>query len=137
MRPRHLPHLLSKLTRPDYHRFYSSLGKGSFPLALPRDFEFTPHSITFSNGHLAAPSNATTTLPVVNPATEQVLQNIQIASAETVDAAINDAQHVFTSGVWSRADATERFRVLTRIASILRENAAELAARTVPIGNGG
>jgi hypothetical protein len=126
----HLRRLLSKLKPPSRHRFYSSPGKGSFPLALPKDFEFAPHSITFSNGHLTTASNAATTLPVLNPATEQILQTIQIASTENVDASINDAHRVFTSGVWSRADPTERFRVLTRIESLLRENATELAART-------
>jgi acyl-CoA reductase-like NAD-dependent aldehyde dehydrogenase len=53
-----------------------------------------------------------------------------------VNSAVYDAHRVFTSGVWSRADPTERFRVLSRIAMLLRENAAELAARTVLLGGG-
>ena len=106
-----------------------STGKGSFPLDLPRDFAFTPHSIVYSNGHQTIPSASSNSIPVQNPATEEIIQSIDCASPETVTSSITDAQRVFDSGVWSRADPTNRFHVLNNVASLLRLHSKELAAR--------
>ena len=110
-------------------RSTAAVGKGSFPLNLPSDFKFTSHSIVYSNGHQTVPDPAPKSIPIQNPATEEILQYIDCASPETVNSAIGDAHNVFQSGEWSRADPNHRFQVLTRAANLLRENAPELAAR--------
>jgi hypothetical protein len=111
-------------------RFNSiSVGKRSFPLDLPPEFEFTSHSITYSNGHRTIPDRTTKTIPVQNPATQETLQYIECASPETISSSITDAQRIFTSGVWSQATASRRLHVLSEIAHLLRKHAKELAAR--------
>lgn len=100
-----------------------------FPFCLPKDFSFIPSSIVYSNGKQLVPESSTGSVPVYNPATEELLQSIDCASPDTVKSTITDAQNVFTSGQWSRAEPTERFRVLNRIAEILRQQNKELAAR--------
>ena len=116
-----------------YARFNStSTGKGSFPLDLPRDFKFVQHSITYSNGHEAVPDYNPKSIPVQNPATQEILQSIDCASPDTIESSITDAYRIFKSGVWSRADPTERLHVLSRTADLLRQYARELASRIPP-----
>ncbi|MFO1310666.1 MAG: aldehyde dehydrogenase family protein [Burkholderiales bacterium] len=60
-----------------------------------------------------------------DPATNQPLGDVAVASQADVDAAVADAQRGF--GAWSEVPPLERAKVLRRIAQILRENADELA----------
>jgi hypothetical protein len=109
----------------------TSPGKGSFPLDLPPNFQFASHSIVYSSGHQTIPSpTPSSTIPILNPATEETLLSIDIASPETVEASITDAHEVFISGKWSRADPTDRFHVMNRIARLLRTHGETLANRT-------
>jgi len=110
----------------------TAVGKGSFPLKLPSDFKFTSHSIVYSNGHPTVPVVSPKSIPIQNPATEEILQYIDCASPETVNSAVGDAHRIFKSGEWSRADPNHRFQVLTRTANLLREHSQELAACTPP-----
>lgn len=64
-------------------------------------------------------------LAVYNPATAQVIAELQSAQAVDVDAAVRAARATFISGVWSGAAVAERQRVLYRCAEQLR---AELEA---------
>src|SRR5271170_7729320 len=57
-------------------RSTTAVGKGLFPLRLPSDFKFTSHSIVYSNGHLTVPDTSPQSIPIQNPATEEVLQYI-------------------------------------------------------------
>jgi len=114
-------------------RSTTAIGKGSFPLKLPSDFKFTSHSIVYSNGHPTVPGTSPKSIPIQNPATEEILQYIDCASPETVNSAIGDAHRVFKSGEWSRTDPNLRLQVLTRTANLLREHAEELAARNSPV----
>jgi hypothetical protein len=120
-------------------RFQSTLidrrrypSKRSFPLDLPEDFQFNSQSITYSNGillkdkHLGAPK---TTIKVTNPATQETLIRLDAPIEKTISRTITEAQNVFDSGIWSRADPTERFHVLNRVAALLRKHAEGLAAR--------
>lgn len=71
------------------------------------------------------------TLPVINPATERPLAEIDEAGAAEIGSAVAEARRSFDSGVWSRADRPARRAVLRRIADTVRANAAELAALQV------
>jgi succinate-semialdehyde dehydrogenase/glutarate-semialdehyde dehydrogenase len=64
-------------------------------------------------------------MPVVNPATEQVIGNCPKASKDQLDAALAAAGEAFPS--WASTPAIERYRVLRRAAELLRERAPEIA----------
>ncbi len=67
------------------------------------------------------------TCPVINPATELVVSEVEEAGAETVDGAVRAARSAFEKGPWPRMEVAERQAVLRRIAALVREHAAELA----------
>ena len=62
----------------------------------------------------------------VNPATEEVLAEIGLASAADVDRAVAAARSAYER-VWSRMPGAERGKYLFRIARIIQERARELA----------
>lgn len=64
-------------------------------------------------------------MPVVNPATEQVLGHSPRASKEQLDAALAAADEGFK--VWSNTPGIERYRALRKAAELLRERAPEIA----------
>jgi acyl-CoA reductase-like NAD-dependent aldehyde dehydrogenase len=117
-------------------QFSTGIPVGSnFPLALPKGFNYNSGSVVYSDGKSVTPQSSENAVPVHNPATEELLQSIDCASPETVKAAIADAGNIFKSGQWSRAQPTERFKVLNKISSLLRQQNKELAACT-PLENG-
>eukprot|EP00873_Tetraselmis_striata_P021256 jgi/Tetstr1/441520/TSEL_029750.t1 len=59
-------------------------------------------------------------LPVVDPATEEVVGSIPTAGAEDVDAAVAAANAAFASGVWSRTTGAHRATILRAIADKAR-----------------
>jgi len=61
------------------------------------------------------------------PATGAELAEVARAGAADVDAALTVATRAFEEGTWSGSSATERGRVLGRVASLLRERGDELA----------
>jgi len=66
------------------------------------------------------------TLPVVDPADGQVFDEIARGTAHEVDLAVAEARQAL-SGPWARLNATERGRVLVKIAQGVLDNAEELA----------
>ncbi|KAF8969497.1 aldehyde dehydrogenase [Flammula alnicola] len=74
-----------------------------------------------------APSDAHEEIPVINPATGDALCTVTSSSEEDVKRAIQNAQDVFESGVWSKSSTLSRSKVLSRLARILEENLAVLA----------
>lgn len=65
------------------------------------------------------------TTPLINPATGDQLDSIQLASTDDVDAAVEAARRAFSP--WSSATPGERSAVLTRMAGDLQERAGEFA----------
>ncbi|MFC7643223.1 aldehyde dehydrogenase family protein [Streptosporangium lutulentum] len=61
----------------------------------------------------------------VNPASEEVLAEIAVASEADVDRAVQAARKAFT--VWSAMPGSERAKYIFRIARIIQERARELA----------
>lgn len=61
----------------------------------------------------------------INPAYNEVLRKVPVAEADDVDAAVQAAQAAFHE--WSNLKPTQRADYLRRAASVIRENAAELA----------
>jgi aldehyde dehydrogenase (NAD+) len=61
-----------------------------------------------------------------HPATGEDVASFPVAGAGDVDLAVRAARRAFDEGPWPRARATERIRVLRRIADLVRENGDEL-----------
>src|SRR5690242_15185894 len=65
----------------------------------------------------------------INPATGEMLTSIAEASVADVDAAVQAARKAFddTAGPWRKMTASERGRVLWKIADLLEKHIDELA----------
>jgi len=77
-----------------------------------------------------------------HPATGEDVASFPIAAAEDVDLAVRAARRAFDEGPWPRARASERIRVLRRIADLVREHGDELLRlqaldNSVPLSFGG
>lgn len=64
----------------------------------------------------------------INPATGGVLTEVAAAGAKDVDRAVQAARRAVETGPWSRMDAADRGALMFRLAELVEENAAELAA---------
>lgn len=71
------------------------------------------------------PNHSSTTFPVKNPATDQIIYEVELADQHVCQRVIESAKHGFT--VWSSMAAVERSRILLKAAAILRERNHELA----------
>lgn len=69
------------------------------------------------------------TIPVINPATEEVFAECPTASTEQLDQAVAAAERAFQS--WRLTSTDERRRVLNAIADRIEQNAPELAELVV------
>jgi aldehyde dehydrogenase (NAD+) len=77
-----------------------------------------------------------------HPATGEDVASFPVAAAGDVDRAVRAARRAFDEGPWPRARATERIRVLRRIADLVREHGDELLKlqaldNSVPLTFGG
>lgn len=84
---------------------------------------FNDQSLYINGQYVNATSQST--FETVNPATGDVLANVQIASTQDVDGAVAAARK--GQKVWSRMTANERSRILLRAVELLREANDELA----------
>jgi acyl-CoA reductase-like NAD-dependent aldehyde dehydrogenase len=66
------------------------------------------------------------TMKSINPATEEVLAEVCVASDADVDRAVKAARRAYTR-VWSRTSGAERAKYLFRIARLVQERSRELA----------
>ncbi|HYG99162.1 MAG TPA: betaine-aldehyde dehydrogenase [Terriglobales bacterium] len=67
------------------------------------------------------------TFETINPATGEVLTQVAEANASDVDAAIQAARRAFDpNGAWRKMSASDRGKVLWRIADLLEENIEEI-----------
>jgi acyl-CoA reductase-like NAD-dependent aldehyde dehydrogenase len=66
-------------------------------------------------------------LEVDDPATGELIAQIPRSSGADVDRAIAAARATLESGIWSRLAPSERSRALWRLASLVRDNAEDLA----------
>ncbi|QHT62464.1 CoA-acylating methylmalonate-semialdehyde dehydrogenase [Paenibacillus lycopersici] len=78
-------------------------------------------------------SNAGQTLPVYNPATEEVLADVPLSTKDDLDLAVRAAAEAFAS--WSRTPVPRRARILFKYQQLLVDNWEDLA-RLVTLENG-
>jgi betaine-aldehyde dehydrogenase len=80
----------------------------------------------YIDGRWAKPADGAT-IPVVNPATEEVFHHIPAGSAADADAAVRAARRAFDEGPWPRLSGAERGAYLRKIAEGIRARLSELA----------
>ena len=68
------------------------------------------------------------TFKTVNPATEEVICEVAEGDAADVDLAVHAARAAFETGPWSRMDARDRGRLLSKLADLAEQHQEELAA---------
>ncbi len=99
-----------------------------------------PSSFDLVIGGRHSPAASGETFDLYEPATGEILTSVSEAGPEEVDAALEAASREFDTGRWRRTNATERGRVLLRVAELLRQRAEEFAVTEArgaghPIGN--
>ncbi|CAG9767702.1 unnamed protein product [Ceutorhynchus assimilis] len=80
----------------------------------------------FINGEFIDAENGNT-LPTINPATEQKICDVQCASINDVDKAVQAAKKAFEEGEWSKISARERGQLLYKLADLMQQHKEELA----------
>jgi aldehyde dehydrogenase (NAD+) len=75
-----------------------------------------------------APAESGETRPTINPATEEPIALVPVATRGDTRRAIEAARTAFDSRVWSGMDVKDRARILLKIVDRLRERQDELAA---------
>src|SRR5689334_12833186 len=71
-------------------------------------------------------SDAAESLPIFNPATGDVIEDVPLSGARDVDAAVRAAQTAFVE--WSSSSVMERVRLMFRFKFVLEDHFDELAA---------
>lgn len=72
------------------------------------------------------PTSEVASLPVYNPATGEVIEQVPLSGGADVDAAVNAAAAAYR--VWSRSAVMDRVRLMFRFKALLEDNFEELAA---------
>src|SRR5947199_7230858 len=68
------------------------------------------------------------TFPTVNPATGEVICQVAEGDKADVDLAVKAARKAFEEGPWPKMSASERGRLLHKLADLVEQNREELAA---------
>jgi aldehyde dehydrogenase (NAD+) len=68
------------------------------------------------------------TFDTFNPATEEKIASIQEAGKEDVELAVRAARKAFDQGPWRRMAASERGRLINKLADLIEKNFDELSA---------
>jgi acyl-CoA reductase-like NAD-dependent aldehyde dehydrogenase len=90
------------------------------PTATRPEIEL-PDTRLFIGGEWRDPADGGS-LVVVNPATEEAITEIAVASAADVDAAVAAARRQFDGGEWSRTAPVDRGRLLYRLADLVERD---------------
>src|SRR5271163_1999167 len=81
------------------------------------------------------PSESGKTFPTINPSTGEEICQVAEADAADVDKAVAAARAAFEQGPWKKMRASERGRMLHRLADLIEQNADQLA-RLETLDNG-
>ncbi|MFK0276187.1 aldehyde dehydrogenase family protein [Ensifer sp. NPDC090286] len=80
----------------------------------------------FIDGHWVVPTDGAT-LPVIDPATEEVFHHIAAGGVEDAEVAVKAAREAFDNGPWPRLSGKERAEYLRAMAQGIRDRLPELA----------
>jgi aldehyde dehydrogenase (NAD+) len=67
------------------------------------------------------------TFPTINPATEEVIEEVAEGDAKDIDLAVKAARKAFDSGPWRKMDARDRGKLMNRLADLIEQHKDELA----------
>ena len=73
------------------------------------------------------PAASGKTFPTYNPATGEVLSRVAEGDAEDINRAVDAARAAFETGPWSKLTASERGRLIWKLADLLENNIEEFA----------
>ncbi len=68
------------------------------------------------------------TFPTINPATGETICQVAEGDKPDIDLAVKAARKAFEEGPWSRMNASDRGRLINRLADLIEQNKDELAA---------
>ncbi len=98
-------------------------------LKMPADkassFVSQTHKILINGKWVEAASGKT--FATYNPATGEVLAQVAEGDREDIDRAVKAARAAFETGPWSRMTASERGRLIWKLADLIEQNTEELA----------
>jgi aldehyde dehydrogenase (NAD+) len=98
----------------------------STPVAtLERTANATATKLLINNRWVEAASGKT--FPTINPATGEEICRVAEADAEDVNRAVRAAREAFERGPWRRMSASERGRLLNKLADLIEKHIDELA----------
>jgi phenylacetaldehyde dehydrogenase len=89
------------------------------------DFISQPRKMLINGKWVNAASGKT--FPTYNPATGEVLAQVAEGDRQDIDAAVQAARRAFDSGPWSRMTASERGKLVWKLADLLEEHLEEFA----------
>lgn len=89
-------------------------------------FPIPGQTTSYIDGGFVAPRGGFT-IPVVNPATEEVISQLHEADEAEVARAVASARHAFAHGPWPRMTPAERKAVFGRIIALVERHLDELA----------
>src|SRR5262245_22459099 len=75
------------------------------------------------------PAKSGKTFTTINPATEDVITTVADGGPEDVDAAVRAARKAFDEGPWPKLPASERGRMVWKLADLLEANIDDMAER--------
>jgi phenylacetaldehyde dehydrogenase len=93
--------------------------------AKAADFVTHKHRMLIGGKFVNAASGKT--FPVYDPATGEVIAHVPEAEATDVDAAVHAARKAFDEGAWPRMTASQRGKLLWKLADLLEANLEEFA----------
>ncbi|KAH8883001.1 aldehyde dehydrogenase [Thozetella sp. PMI_491] len=94
-------------------------------LTAPNGRKITLSTGLFINNEFVKGSSAEK-LPVIDPATEETIVEVDIANAEDVDAAVKAARVAFNDPAWRDMIPEERARLLHKVADLIDEHKEDL-----------
>jgi phenylacetaldehyde dehydrogenase len=89
--------------------------------------DFVTHQHRMLIGGKFANAASGKTFPVYDPATGEVIAHVPEAEATDVDAAVHAARKAFDEGAWPRMTASQRGKLLWKLADLLETNLEEFA----------
>ncbi len=102
-------------------------------VSAPAGVGVGPTKLLINNKWVSSRSGKT--FPTLNPATGEVICQVAEADAADVDEAVKAARHAFEQGPWHTMSASERGRLMNRLADLMEKHADELA-RLEALDNG-
>jgi aldehyde dehydrogenase (NAD+) len=104
-------------------------------LTMPTEPQTGPTATKLLINNRWVPSESGKTFATVNPSTGEEICQVAEADAADVDKAVHAARTAFDHGPWKKMRASERGRLLHRLADLIEQNAEQLA-RLETLDNG-